>query len=321
MTAVLVAAALSGAVLAASTVLLFRRLAGAPLGRRLVNCLYPLSQLAFIEFNMAALLVAPDARYRVPYALLLAVCAMLCAVVDAALFRSLEEAEREMLYRERSRLLTWQLRAQRRHFDELRRDLRAADRVDAGIADDLARVRGALEAHDADAVCELARSACEALPESRAFCERRAVDALFSVKIPAMQAEGIACSCDLDVDDSCTLTDVELCALFANLLDNAAEACRRLPEGDRWMRIEARRTLGCLFVETRNAAGAPPSLRRPPGGGARRGRRLAAHGWGLSIIRRIAERHDGTFEVERGVSPDGGHWFEARAMLPSMTGR
>ena len=59
----------------------------------------------------------------VPYALLLAAFAVLCAMGDVVLFRNLAEAEKALLYRERRARLEWQLYAQRRHLRTLHREL------------------------------------------------------------------------------------------------------------------------------------------------------------------------------------------------------
>ena len=75
-TAVMIAAAvadgLAFALLLFSSVRLIGGLEGTTVGRRAVNMLYPLSQMAFIGYNMVSLHLGGDVRYRVPYALLLA---------------------------------------------------------------------------------------------------------------------------------------------------------------------------------------------------------------------------------------------------------
>ena len=49
---------------------------------------------------------------------------------------------------------------------------------------------------------------------------------------------------------------------------------------------------------------------------AAHGCRFGSHGWGLSIIRGIAERHGGTFDVSHVVSSGDGPKFIARVVVP-----
>ncbi|WP_436471667.1 hypothetical protein [Bifidobacterium pullorum] len=138
-----------------------------------MNMLYPLSQMAFIGYNMVSLHLGGDVRYRVPYALLLAVLAVLCAIGDVALFRNLAEAERALLYRERRARLEQQLHAQRRHLRMLRRELDKAMAVDDVIETRLAEVRTALACRDAETVYAWCADLSARLPRCRAFCRTR----------------------------------------------------------------------------------------------------------------------------------------------------
>ncbi|HJE20972.1 MAG TPA: hypothetical protein K8V31_01740, partial [Bifidobacterium pullorum] len=240
-TAVMIAAAvadgLAFALLLLSSVRLIGGLEGTTVGRRAVNMLYPLSQMAFIGYNMVSLHLGGDVRYRVPYALLLAAFAVLCAMGDVALFRNLAEAEKALLYRERRARLERQLYAQRRHLRTLHRELDKAMAVDEVIETRLAEARTALARRDADAVYAWCADLSARLPRCRAFCRHKAVDALCATIIPALRRDGVACDLDIDLDDDCPLPSAELCALFANLLDNAGTACLALPRDRRWMTL------------------------------------------------------------------------------------
>ena len=152
------------------------------------------------------------------------------------------------------------------------------------------------------------------LPRCRAFCRHKAVDALCATIIPALRRDGVACDLDIDLDDDCPLPSAELCALFANLLDNAGTACLALPRGRRRMTLRAHVVLDCLVIETSNAAASPPSRRFR--GVAAHGRRFASHGWGLSIIRGVAERHGGTFDVSYVAASGDEPQFVAKVVVP-----
>ncbi|HJE21923.1 MAG TPA: ATP-binding protein, partial [Bifidobacterium pullorum] len=70
----------------------------------------------------------------------------------------------------------------------------------------------------------------------------------------------------------------------------------------------------CLVIEASNAAASPS--RRSFRGVAAHGRRFASHGWGLSIIRGIAERHGGTFDVSYVAASGDEPQFVAKVVVP-----
>lgn len=348
MTAMLVVDGVALFLLFMSMVALYRGLRDTSASRRLTNLLYPLSQFLFLGFSMVSLLFVSDVPHKDSYALLLAVCAVLCAVVDVALFRNLREAEDEMLYRERSRMLQDQLRAQQRHFDTLVNDVRTASRLNSVMDEQLDQLQAALDRRDADEVRELTAAAARSLPKRNTFCGHKAVDALCAVKIPAMVESGIECSCEISIGEDCPLQSDELCALFANILDNAANACQAVPRGSRWVWLHAHVVVGCLVIDSRNVMAPPEANGRVKhhasdrirghgvegescGSGAEDGRRdrraadeprgrgLAEHGWGLAIIRRIVARHGGECSTDQGRGEDGHHWFSIHIVIPYTT--
>ena len=219
---------------------------------------------------------------------------------DVALFRNLAEAERALLYRERRARLEQQLHAQRRHLRMLRRELDKAMAVDEVIETRLAEARTALACRDADAVYAWCADLSARLPRCRAFCRHKAVDALCATIIPALRRDGVACDLDIDLDDDCPLSSAELCALFANLLDNAGTACLALPRDRRWMTLRAHVVLDCLVIETRNAAASPPPRRFRED--------VAAHGRG-------SPRTDGACRSS-AASPNGAAVRSMRRTLP-----
>jgi len=90
--------------------------------------------------------------------------------------------------------------------------------------------------------------------------------------------------------------------VFSNLLDNAVSACGKVPEGARFIKLKARVDAGYLAVRMENscAPAEPGEARRAPR--RSRGDRLPEHGWGLNILKTLADRHDGTLET---VQEDG----------------
>lgn len=121
--------------------------------------------------------------------------------------------------------------------------------------------------------------------ERRGFCDHRIVDALLTAKVDACECAGIAVSCTLDIPDDLLVPGVELCAVFSNLLDNALRACEEVHSTEK---REA-------SIEIKAHVAGESKTRR---GHEFRGRGLAEHGWGLSILGAIAQRRDGSLHTE-----------------------
>ena len=279
---------------------LARRLRGVPPTRLLINLLFPFSQLCIVAF-----LFYYAIAYELPFWMfaLVAVVGALCGPVDLVLFKALEESEKRELSRERVRLLEEQLQAQEQYLRRLSADIDEARRVREDVARELAAVDDLLQRQEAEQASRGLMKAVGIMDSScKRSCEHQVVDALFSMKAAVCAERGIRLELDLALADDVSLPSVELCAVFSNLLDNAVSACGKVPEGARFIKLKARVDAGYLAVRMENscAPAEPGEARRAPR--RSRGDRLPEHGWGLNILKTLADRHDGTLET---VQEDG----------------
>ncbi|QOL35256.1 GHKL domain-containing protein [Bifidobacterium lemurum] len=280
-----IAAVASLVALGAMMVRLVALMRGFHVRRVLVNLLFPLSQLVFIAFNMAFVWLRVDA---VTPLLVLAALAVVCAAVDYVLFRDLYRAEQDAMLRRRAAMLRAQLRAQRSHTSRAAREMETARAQDSLIAGRLRAVSDAVEKGDADAVSAAVAHTVGALPAGASYCEHPVADALLALKVAQAARAGIAVDHRLEVPESLPLTSVEICALFSNIMDNAIAACSRLPEDQRHIALRARVAAGNFVVQETN----PCDQARPCG--SHTPSLSSEHGWGLSILRRIAQRYGGS---------------------------
>ena len=274
---------------------LARRLRGVPPTRLLINLLFPFSQLCIVAF-----LFYYAIAYELPFWMfaLVAVVGALCGPVDLVLFKALEESEKRELSRERVRLLEEQLQAQEQYLRRLSADIDEARRVREDVARELAAVDDLLQRQEAEQASRGLMKAVGIMDSScKRSCEHQVVDALVSMKAAVCAERGIRLELDLALADDVSLPSVELCAVFSNLLDNAVSACGKVPEGARFIKLKARVDAGYLAVRMENscAPAEPGEARRAPR--RSRGDRLPEHGWGLNILKTLADRHDGTLET------------------------
>ncbi|MBO1307942.1 GHKL domain-containing protein [Enterococcus sp. 669A] len=127
-------------------------------------------------------------------------------------------------------------------------------------------------------------------------CDNDIVNAVITSKTLRLEEEGIQTKIEVDIPKELAVADIDLCALFANALDNAIEACGKLPADQRFIRMSTVADKGLLMLRVENAAAAAPITK--DGQIVTSKKNQAAHGFGLASIRDIVEKYDGTMETE-----------------------
>lgn len=218
-----------------------------------------------------------------------------CVPVDALLFRLFAAALKRDEDRERVRLLEEQRTALGERMELAQVELAKAADVYRQAADQIDGALAQLEAGDASAPSASLEAATDLVNTlAPRACEHHVVGALVEMKARRAEEAGVRLSLDLDVPESLPFSDTELCAVFSNLLDNALNACAAVEPARRVVEVRAFRRGGFFVVEVRNARAADAGAVRP-----RRERgTLTVHGWGLSIVEGIAQRHGGMVSTE-----------------------
>lgn len=135
-------------------------------------------------------------------------------------------------------------------------------------------------------------------------------DAVLNSKLTTAQKVNIKVTVKAGVPSGIVMSDVELCAVMGNLLDNALEACIKLPEEDRFMRIYIGRIKNQFYISVQNSAGAVNKI----GGKYVTTKGGDLHGYGIFRIDRITEKYGGYVnrQNEEGI-------FATEIMLPLKT--
>ena len=134
-------------------------------------------------------------------------------------------------------------------------------------------------------------------------------DYLINSKAAAAEADGIRFQVQVEFPRRTNIRSVDLCAIFGNLLDNAIEAARQVPEqSNRTVVLTIRRIHQMLVIKVENSFAAVPvqengELKTTKAEGG-------LHGWGLKSAQTAAEKYDGM--VQAGIS---GEVFRAVATL------
>lgn len=120
------------------------------------------------------------------------------------------------------------------------------------------------------------------------------VDAVIESKTGLCAEAGIRFHCSGSLPESLSIEAVSLCSIAANLLDNAIHACQKLkPEVDAYVHFSAGVKEGRLVFSCENPA--PDAVKLP----ANEPELNQEHGWGLSILRNIAQTYHGALQIQQ----------------------
>lgn len=159
-----------------------------------------------------------------------------------------------------------------------------------------------------------------AFAQSFVYCGDATVNAVLTVKKSVIERCHIRLKTEIDIPKTLPYDKTDLCALYANALDNAMEACMKLEEPQREISLKSKVGKGLFCLEISNpdpdagrdmcADGAEKRAGFAAGEGAGRGALLPTskadkrnHGFGLQSIREIVKRYHGQMEIksENGV--------------------
>ena len=123
-------------------------------------------------------------------------------------------------------------------------------------------------------------------------------DAVLNSKLSVAEQKGIQLNIKAYIPQGVAMTDVELCSILGNLLDNAMEACEKLSCDQRFMRVYIDEFKGQFYISVQNSS---PPVRRDRE--TYRTTKAGSHGFGLFRIDRIANKYGGYVnrQYEEGI--------------------
>ena len=140
------------------------------------------------------------------------------------------------------------------------------------------------------------------------------LDAILSSKVSIARKNFIEVNCTAKVPEELKITDVHLCAIVGNLMDNAIEACEKIPAGtnasesaSRFIRIYIGLFKNQLYISITNSTNRKKRLRVTELITSK----IGEHGFGLRRIDKLVDKYDGY--VKRSNEPGV---FATEIMLP-----
>lgn len=296
---------------------------------RISFLLYPASQLVMVAVSAIWIV-----RLQLPevYLWIVGLLALACIPVDFQLFREVRKTQEADILRERVRMLEEQERVQVAYRERIATDMEDIMKLRREVAEEMDEaVRRLREQEEGDAQERLSRAVNIMGSTAFRLCEHRSADAVATMKVKACEEAGVRPRFSLEIPYDVAVPAVELCAVIANLADNGLAAALRARDANElgelgglgepgasgasgasggshepFLSLRSSVRQGHLVIEAKNSISEADRLAWEESAKRSRKRQRTwdeAHGWGLSIISGIAQRHGGSLEcaIEDGV--------------------
>ena len=296
---------------------------------RISFLLYPASQLVMVAVSAVWIvrLQLPEVYLRV-----VGLLALACIPVDFQLFREVRKTQEADILRERVRMLEEQERVQVAYREQIAADMEDIMKLRREVAEEMDEaVRRLREQEEGSAQERLSRAVDIMGSPAFRLCEHRSADAVATMKLKACEEAGVRPRFSLEIPHNVGVPAVELCAVIANLADNGLAAALRARDaggpgasselgassassassepgasGEPFLSLRSSVRQGHLVIEAKNSISEDDRVAWEESAKRSRKRQRTwdeAHGWGLSIISGIAQRHGGSLEcaIEDGV--------------------
>lgn len=274
---------------------------------RISFLLYPASQLVMVAVSAVWIvrLQLPEVYLRV-----VGLLALACIPVDFQLFREVRKTQEADILRERVRMLEEQERVQVAYREQIAADMEDIMKLRREVAEEMDEaVRRLREQEEGSAQERLSRAVDIMGSTAFRLCEHRSADAVATMKLKACEEAGVRPRFSLEIPYDVGVPAVELCAVIANLADNGLAAALRArgaggpgepgASGEPFLSLRSSVRQGHLVIEAKNSISEADRLAWEESAKRSRKRQRTwdeAHGWGLSIISGIAQRHGGSLE-------------------------
>jgi sensor histidine kinase regulating citrate/malate metabolism len=133
------------------------------------------------------------------------------------------------------------------------------------------------------------------------YCSNKILNAVLLNKVKICEENNITTQIDLQIPENISVRDIDLMCIFANLLDNAIEGCRRNLNACNYIHIKTAVMNNFYTIFVINSKDMTPSIIDAKGRYATTKQDKKLHGYGLRILDEIIERYKGQKEfIDRG---------------------
>lgn len=248
--------------------------------------IFPLSQalLGYYATYMAILAGASNGSFY-----MLALFVLLSVVGDFVMLKSVNDLRAADQARLRAQFLEQQLVQQKAYYERVKADAEETSRVRHDLRNQLQTAYDLFSGGSGEAALRMLDGLEGKLSSAQYYCLNDVVNAVMNEKAELCRKSGIRLLCSIELENETGINEMDLCSLFANVMDNAVNGCRLSGAAEPRIDIGAKKEKGYLkLLCTNSAAPAAKAPKRAP---------LSEHGWGLAIIEEMASRREGRLET------------------------
>lgn len=120
------------------------------------------------------------------------------------------------------------------------------------------------------------------------------IDAILNSKISIAEKHNIAVTCKASVTEEIIITEIDLCIILGNLLDNAIESCSKLQNEQRFIRIYITILKKQLYISIQNSAKENLNFEEKNYISTKRGN----HGLGMKRVKSVVDKYNGFLNLQ-----------------------
>ena len=126
------------------------------------------------------------------------------------------------------------------------------------------------------------------------YCHNAALNALFNYYREMAASENIKTDWKIHIPEPLTVSELDLCSLLGNLLENAIAGCKTVPEDQRFFNLSILlKNMDCLYIVSTNSFDGKVKKNQETYMSTKRN----GEGTGLFSIKTIAEKHKGMAQI------------------------
>jgi hypothetical protein len=220
------------------------------------------------------------------------------------------QAEREKNMALRIMFVEQQLGLQGEHYQMLHEHITETKRARHDLRHHLSVFQSYVDSGETDKLSEYMNKYKNTFPDDTGivFCENYAVNSILHYYISMAKSEGIHVDTHLEFPKKTGVNDSDLCIIFGNCVENAIEACRKIEDGERFIRINAGLEEKMLAITIDNSFNGV--IKEMNGAFISQKRDGEGEGIGISSVKAVARKYDGVTRFEAK-----GKIFQASVLL------
>lgn len=129
------------------------------------------------------------------------------------------------------------------------------------------------------------------------FCENSIINSVMTIKLNQISKMNIDTNIILKGCSDLPFDKYDICSLFANLFDNAIDACQKIQSDEKFIDIKSDVKNNCFILKVYNSCDENINLNSSEN--LKSTKNSPNHGYGIKIINKITQKYNGSFNISK----------------------